>query len=402
MMSKKGILQDPSIFFLVTLVLFVSQNLGLSQKMQIDDEEMGQDFVYCIERGGCGLSSICSFSFNGLHVAESNSEVITSKHPSSPKDSIENEATKSLEEGEEESECKDELCKPLVFGHIFSISNDMDYNITFKWDVLDRPHKKNNGNTHVVSNRPIQGEIKVESRSVTYFTTDIKGTHVVRLSLGTQFIDKVVALEQKMCKHRDACDFLFRSCYYLGRDDPMCKTYESQCSGFTKKKQDREQCIETCLITYFPHLMKEKTAETTDDISSKTATTKRPHTWSADPSNVLECLVESDNYKKFKNENPISAAWHLSPSSTPIHSDSIWVLWGILIFLGIVFLGLTFYCWCFGHPFCYTLTPCCFRKGLYTRSSLSRADSRAADEDVTPSTKITTQQQEYYSSRVLF
>jgi hypothetical protein len=158
-------------------------------------------------------------------------------------------------------------------GHIFEIKNGLSYDTIFYWDSLSR-------NLTSISHKK---RIFVPSMSFRYIDTGIHDTHIVRLFINydNQFelIDKTIGHDSKKLgtKKNIICDYLFRLCYlnkkfidedlYLTNnssdptnktiDNSKCTEYENICDQFKKKPED-DICIDTCITTYYGHLLGEK------------------------------------------------------------------------------------------------------------------------------------------------
>lgn len=147
-------------------------------------------------------------------------------------------------------------------GHLFQIKNGLPFDVTFYWDVLG-----------VLSEGPRHKKaIKVKSGSSRYFDSKVHTTHTVRLFIknvdvpsednSTQYqfeaMDKVTGKEERKCangRKNKVCDFLFRLCYQNKFEDAnQCDEYEQACSEF-ETKTDEEECIESCALTHYSHLL---------------------------------------------------------------------------------------------------------------------------------------------------
>lgn len=175
-----------------------------------------KDLIFCIQNGKCGLANICSFN---------------------------------LGNGAEEGRCFGSGCYNMT-GHIMRIENDMDYDITFKWDILgerstDSATGDNKDNFH---------NVKVQKHSARYFNTGQSSAHSVRLFVGNEPIDTTVASFDQ-CTPNESCEYLLRVCYHtddVNAVDPKCPEYARHCHGFTKENTDaKDTCISDCVATYY-------------------------------------------------------------------------------------------------------------------------------------------------------
>lgn len=276
---------------------------------------LSQDFIKCMEKGKCGIESLCNFRFRKYHLSKSNDFTNTDKDTQA-RDPCNDDGkpfqpppARSNVPVTPGSTVKD-LCVPIAEGFIFSVSNAMDYPVTFQWNVLDKILDVGLGELTTKKS----GTVTVPANGIRYFTDSIYKTHTVRLFVRNEFVDEALAMEAKKCTVDDTCDLLFNMCYQnqesqldkleskdqIDTDDDeadlyMCKIYKKECGGFSKRKSDREKDLETYLRTRFPsYFMGDPKNHPKFDSES-----------------TMECLIDSPTYKEFKstNGNFIGAKW---------------------------------------------------------------------------------------------
>jgi hypothetical protein len=324
------------LFFLLLLVISSFCSNTTNNQDDTDDETpLSQDFIKCLEKGKCGIESLCSFRFKKHHVSRSNDGTLdTSRSLDFCNSEIKpfQPIPVSLE-----TKTKNDLCVPIAEGYIFSIANDMDYPIKFGWNVLDK-------GLDVNPKAKTKGTIFVPKKSIRYFTNGIPKTHKTQLYIQNQYVDESLALEAKKCTIDDTCDLLFRLCYQNQEDkdnypsavidDAMCKIYKNECGGFSKRKNDREKDFQTYLKAYYPSYY-----ISPNDITAESGQLQSD--------NILECIVQSESFKKFKSANgQLAGCTHTKDATT---TDAGFITAIVLLSILILVLIVLIICWV---PYC--------------------------------------------------
>jgi hypothetical protein len=272
-------------------------------------------------------------------------------------------------------------CRRDVEGHIFGISNHVSYPITFYWDILDTITSKSIEQASASSGLPTKsdGVVFVPSGSTRYFIDTIYKTHTVRLLIGNQFVGETIAHAESKCKDIDACDFLYRLCYQYKEDqrryskimpegsidkdlEYYCDTYTTECDVYASRKLDREQCFAGCMQTYMPEMvssisesMRKHNSPMAKWLKKKgklvgkgggtlsgatTESNSRESEQLSIASHTLECMIETPEYKQFKDsKNTLTALTTTDTSSTS------WVVSIVVLCLFIGILILLLLCW---------------------------------------------------------
>lgn len=145
--------------------------------------------------------------------------------------------------------------KKEIAGHIFSIKNDMPYNITFYWNAIGKTSRSNDTNFH---------EITIIEKSYGYVDTGLLESHVIRLFLkkpevknkkklefsDLDLIQRLEASDTK-CTQYQACLLLYQVCYLNTDNDNTCVNYMYHCEELNKNKFVKNSCIPECLQTYW-------------------------------------------------------------------------------------------------------------------------------------------------------
>jgi hypothetical protein len=109
-----------------------------------------------------------------------------------------------------------------------------------------------------------------------------------------ELVDTIVGLEGRRCaggKKSSVCDYLFRVCYVTNTQTlhttedinaTQCALYELACSDVNSKKTEKETCLETCIHTYYSHLLSLP--------ERKFGTAFNVH-----PESALKCIVEYEH-----------------------------------------------------------------------------------------------------------
>lgn len=169
------------------------------------------DFLHCIERGDCGLDSVCSFVL-----------------PADPQ------------------RCVPGACVDLT-GQIMRVRNGLDHGLTLTWDAPGSATTDANGTTHVPG-----GTLQLEPAGGRYFDTGLTGSHTVRLRDGAETLDTTVADWRTECTPNDACHYLLRACF--DHSSPRCTAYARHCGGFAESPEEaarRQRCIPNCFTTFY-------------------------------------------------------------------------------------------------------------------------------------------------------
>lgn len=173
---------------------------------------LATDYLHCIERGECGLDSVCSFSL--------------------PANS---------------GRCGPGTCLPLT-GQIMRVRNGLREDVTLAWDAPGSAHTNENGTTV----RP-GGPLAVPAHSGRYFDTGLTGSHTVRLYDGaSETLDTTVADWRTECTPNDACHYLLRACF--GQTNERCTDYARHCGGFAESAEEaarRQRCVPNCYATFY-------------------------------------------------------------------------------------------------------------------------------------------------------
>lgn len=240
--------------------LFITNIVGL-----VYSQSVPFDVAYCFEDGECKIKSVGSFSLDN-----------------------------------ETSEIK-------MTGHIFEITNGLFYDAYFYWDAIGTPSSTSFPQSNKTSppSPPInpqlttKNSIFIPSGTVRYFDSTIYGAHIVRLfvkiassssgspSSGDVFesVDKAIGREEdSVDKRATICDYLFRICYLDEKYRDMagenhktrCIEYTNMCKSFYKKNDD-DICIDTCITTFYGHLLNDK-----EKISP-----------SFDRTEMVQCIIEN-------------------------------------------------------------------------------------------------------------
>lgn len=181
------------------------------------EARLAREFVYCLERGGCRLESVCPFF-------------------------IEPDRTR----------CFGESCTNLT-GHIMALYNGLNTTIAPTWDVAGR-----------WSGEPeYRGTLVLGPNGVRYFDTHVAASdaHTVRLAIEEETVDMVLApaavTSHDLCSKDQACDYLLRACYGLPAVDPHCIDYARHCHDFAREPGARgSACIQACFATHFEGTIK--------------------------------------------------------------------------------------------------------------------------------------------------
>jgi hypothetical protein len=174
------------------------------------------DFVYCLERGHCALTNLCTFML-----------------PADP------------------SRCFRQTCTNMT-GHLMELKNGLDYAINVTWDVIG-----STGAAPIPSAAAsVVHDLYVEAQSVRYFNTFLEVPHTLRLMVDGETVATVLTHHDSQCTEEETCDNLLRACYGP-TTDPNCVEYARHCHGFAKADDSRRDlCIPSCLATYYDHLIR--------------------------------------------------------------------------------------------------------------------------------------------------
>lgn len=195
--------------------------------------EIPIDIETCVEDGKCGIKSIGSYNISySINSTLSKNVNTSSKH------------------------------YLYSTGYLYEIRNGLMYDINFYWDVVS--HFSQKLQSSGISNENTKIKIYVPSLSYRYIDSEIINAHIVRLFIHDESnneyeaIDKSIGNENLILSNKKSvlCDYFFRKCYLDKKYDheTNCSTYESFCDNFYKKRDD-DICIDTCITTYYGHLL---------------------------------------------------------------------------------------------------------------------------------------------------
>lgn len=195
------------------------------------------DYVQCVEKRQCGLSSICSFVL--LAPATMNPKVDLS-------------------------------------GYIMRIANGLAVPVTITWDILGTYSASNRTSTPKCGGR-VNGTILPNSTTFTlnaydtrFVNTHCHDIHTIRLQVTNETVDTEIANPEFVCTNDQACEYLVRSCF-ANNDDPQCKEYATYCQTalkYTNSNIDtfRKACIPNCLAEFYSERVTDPYRYTSDDI----------------------------------------------------------------------------------------------------------------------------------------
>jgi hypothetical protein len=343
--------------FLWVLVLIgttTAKTKGLTINTTNTDEDeyvLSQDFIRCIEKGACGIESLCSFHFRKYHASRSNNPSAIEE----AKGLCEDEGDDDLPTSESKSTTKvhttpkpvvNDLCSSIAEGYIFSVANGMDYPVKYHWDILDNSMFSS---LALSSTTRTEGTIIVTPKSIRYFTDSIKKTHKVRLFVKNEFIHEALALEARKCSIDDTCDLLFRLCYQAKSDKleglvndttnhetHMCRVYSNECEGFSKRKNDAAKELSAFLHQYVPSYFMNERIGAKDSLSE------------TDSKLILEMLNDIPTYQKCKDihGNFIASDWADDDDDSLSASAIVAIVFMSLLILVLIVLVI---CWV---PYC--------------------------------------------------
>lgn len=184
--------------------------LGSVAGGQTNDDDA---YLHCIERGECGLASVCSFELRA-------DPMRCDPTATNPRAS----------------------CRNLT-GHIMSARNGLGDDVALRWDAP--------GATPVNGSVP-SGDLWIGAKTRRFFDTGLAGPHTVRLRDGLETLDTTIADWHTMCTPNDACQYLLRTCF--DQQSHRCTEYARHCGGFADDAEEtarRHRCIPNCISTFY-------------------------------------------------------------------------------------------------------------------------------------------------------